>query len=277
MDIDVFIIFGIVLVPLIIMAIFLLNGKGAFLIAGYNTMSKDEQARYDEQALCHSVGWFIIGISFCMLLVPLGIYFDQLWLIYCGIAFASLLTFGYVFYVNTGNRFRKNQDSTIPVVQRNKIGVAKTSKRTIITAIAAVVVPIAILIATGILFYQGQKEPVVSILDNKMEIKAMYGVSINFTEIRDISLVEKNMREIGIGRRTNGYGGVGETLKGHFRSNTLGETLLFVRSKSSPTIRIERAGKPVIYLSFRDGKKTKLLYEEMTAAFTDSNKSAPPA
>jgi hypothetical protein len=67
----------------------------------------------------------------------------------------------------------------------------------------------------------------------------MYGLTINFSEIADVSLIENSMSNIGIGSRTNGYGGFGESLKGNFKSDTLGDIILFVNSKSSPTIKIE--------------------------------------
>jgi hypothetical protein len=51
--------------------------------------------------------------------------------------------------------------------------------------------------------------------------------------------------------KANGYDGFGDALKGNFKSNNLGETLLFVQSKSSPTIRIKRDGAKDIYISFR--------------------------
>ena len=35
----------------LILGILLWNGKGAFLIAGYNTSSKEEQSKYNEKAL----------------------------------------------------------------------------------------------------------------------------------------------------------------------------------------------------------------------------------
>jgi hypothetical protein len=91
----------------------------------------------------------------------------------------------------------------------------------------------------------------------------MYGLTIDFSDITDISLIEKSMRAIGVGTRTNGYGGFGETLKGHFKSIGLGETLLFVRSKSSPTIRIKRNGAKDVYISFRNGEDTERVYREM--------------
>ena len=36
--------------------IFLWDGKGAFLIAGYNTMPDSEKAKYNEIALCKFIG-----------------------------------------------------------------------------------------------------------------------------------------------------------------------------------------------------------------------------
>ena len=74
------------------------------------------------------------------------------------------------------------------------------------------------------------------------------------------------MRDLGAGIRRNGYGGIGDALKGHFKSDTLGETLLFVQLKSTPTIRIERNGKKDIYLNFRNGEETEMLYHELIAS-----------
>ena len=50
-----------------IMAIFLLMGKGSFLIAGYNTASESEKARYDEKKLCRVMGVGMMLIAFGLL------------------------------------------------------------------------------------------------------------------------------------------------------------------------------------------------------------------
>lgn len=47
----------------LIISIFLFNGKGGWLIAGYNTMSNEEKARYDKKKLCKAVGWVCIVCS----------------------------------------------------------------------------------------------------------------------------------------------------------------------------------------------------------------------
>ena len=94
----------------------------------------------------------------------------------------------------------------------------------------------------------------------------MYGLSIEFPEIESISLIERSMRDIGIGTRTNGYGGFGQALRGNFKSETLGKTLLFVQSKSSPTIKIERTDKKDIYISLRNSESTRQLFNELNNA-----------
>ncbi|WP_270568012.1 hypothetical protein [Clostridium beijerinckii] len=138
-----------------------------------------------------------------------------------------------------------------------------TSKTPKVVIIAITSISAIILIGVVALFSYGEKEPDVSILDNRIQIKAMYGLNIDFSEVHNISLIEKSMSDIGIGTRTNGYGGIGETLKGNFKSDTLGETLLFVQSKSSPTIKIERTGKKDVYISLHNSESTEHLYREL--------------
>jgi O-antigen/teichoic acid export membrane protein len=41
-------------------ALYMISGKGGWLISGYNTMSKEEKAKYDEKKLCRWVGLAIL-------------------------------------------------------------------------------------------------------------------------------------------------------------------------------------------------------------------------
>jgi hypothetical protein len=142
---------------------------------------------------------------------------------------------------------------------------ASTPKPPKAVIIAIALISAIVLIAIGVMFYFGEKDPEVSVLDDRIQIKAMYGTDIDFSEIADIFLIEKSMRDIGIGKRTNGYGGIGEALKGNFRSDTLGEALLFVQSESTPTIKIERIGKKAVYISCRSSESTVGLYRRLKA------------
>jgi len=46
-----------------VLSIFLFNGKGKWLIAGYNTASKEEQKKYDEKKLCKGAGFICVVCS----------------------------------------------------------------------------------------------------------------------------------------------------------------------------------------------------------------------
>jgi hypothetical protein len=74
------------------------------------------------------------------------------------------------------------------------------------------------------------------------------------------------MDEIGVGDRTNGYGGFDTTRLGHFHSEALGDYLLYAKTDASPTIWIDRAGSAEdVYLSFEDSAKTEAVFAELSA------------
>ena len=64
----------ILLVALLITVLFIILGvifslgKGAFLIAGYNTSNKEEKAKYDEKALCKFMGKSMFTLAFSVFL-----------------------------------------------------------------------------------------------------------------------------------------------------------------------------------------------------------------
>ncbi|MDN7244102.1 DUF3784 domain-containing protein [Planococcus shenhongbingii] len=97
----------IVLIPFLIFAIALSKGKGAFLIAGYNTLPDSEKAQYDETAVCKFMGKIMYGICFSIFLWFLSDLLEIPHLFVMGmLLFISLIIFSLV-YVNTGNRFKK--------------------------------------------------------------------------------------------------------------------------------------------------------------------------
>ena len=54
------IIFWIIILGLSIMAVSLIFGKGSWMIAGYNTMSKEEKANCDIKKVARTVGIFLL-------------------------------------------------------------------------------------------------------------------------------------------------------------------------------------------------------------------------
>ena len=53
----------------LVMSIFLIQGKGSWLIAGYNTASASEKEKYNEKKLCKSIGFtsLIIFMLLCIM------------------------------------------------------------------------------------------------------------------------------------------------------------------------------------------------------------------
>ncbi|MCL2081822.1 MAG: DUF3784 domain-containing protein [Oscillospiraceae bacterium] len=51
----------------------LLMGKGSFLIAGYNTKSKEHKAKYNAKKLCRVVG---CGLSIITVIMGVGTYYE---------------------------------------------------------------------------------------------------------------------------------------------------------------------------------------------------------
>jgi len=120
------------------------------------------------------------------------------------------------------------------------------------------------------MIFYGESETTINIVDDGIQIRGMYGLSVDFSEVANISLVEDSMSSIGVGTRTNGFGGFGDTLKGNFQSRSHGAVLLYVRSTASPTIHIERGDSRDIFVSFRDDEQTRALYSEMMRAYQSS-------
>ena len=90
-----------------VLGIVFLCGKGAMLIAGYNTSSPEERAQMDEKQLCRFMGKFCFAMAGGWLIAAVGVLLKQEILhvggnvLFCVIVIAGLI------YANTGNRFKK--------------------------------------------------------------------------------------------------------------------------------------------------------------------------
>ena len=162
-----------------------------------------------------------------------------------------------------------NFTDSIIISPRDKIGFTKelllrngkieiNNESSPVTKSAKIAIAITTVTLAGIcaLFIIGLREPVVTISSDSVRISAMYGLTVDFSEISNITLLDESMREIGAGVRTNGFNG--GAWRGHFTAG-----LLFVVPDSSPTIRIERYAASTIFISFRDDGQTPMLYDRL--------------
>lgn len=90
----------VVLGVIFLLSLVLLSGRGAWLIAGYNTMSREEKARYDEKALCRRVGLMLLGLDGCGGLMILAGALDLAWLSWLSGILTAVCVVGGLIWVN---------------------------------------------------------------------------------------------------------------------------------------------------------------------------------
>lgn len=91
----------------LVLGVFLSMGKGSFLIAGFNTLPKEEKEKYDKVALCKFMGKAMFGLCFSMVFWVLSDYLNIQWLFIIGIVLFMGIIIFILIYANTGNRFKK--------------------------------------------------------------------------------------------------------------------------------------------------------------------------
>ena len=102
-----FIVMSIFAVPAIFFGIILCHGKGADMIAGFNTASPEERAKWDETALCRAVGILLLVMVGCLELLLLGAVLGMVALTWGGGVLIAVSTVFGIIYINTSKRFKR--------------------------------------------------------------------------------------------------------------------------------------------------------------------------
>lgn len=87
-----------------LMTITFLRGRGGGLIAGYNTMSAEEKAKYDAKKMCRGMG---VGFGFITVLVLISGLFAHILPDYFAYIMLALLVLDVVVMIIWGNIFCK--------------------------------------------------------------------------------------------------------------------------------------------------------------------------
>ena len=95
------------ILPGIILAVVLLCGHGAGLIAGYNTSSPQEKAKWNEKALCRGTGALLLAILICVELFCIGGVFGVRPLMWLGVALLVVALPLGLLWINKSKRFKK--------------------------------------------------------------------------------------------------------------------------------------------------------------------------
>lgn len=94
-------------VAFVLLGLLFLSGRGWQLIAGYNTMPREERERYDTRALCRFMGKLMLYIAACIAMLGADtLWPGQGWASACRI-WLPIGVIGALIYANTGGRFLK--------------------------------------------------------------------------------------------------------------------------------------------------------------------------
>lgn len=236
----------IIIILFFILTVVLLSGKGGFLVAGYNTASKEERAQYNEKRLCRVMGLFM-GIITIIVSIPafLGEKTPE--------AFFPLMPViiiaGTIVVIILANTICKEKNPR-PI---NEIKDINTKKIVKYTAGFIIIVTISI----GVLLVSGDVQ--VQLNDKNIEIKASYwsDKSIYYKDVKSVDIIEN----IEIGRRTNGFQSI-KLKEGRFTNNTLGYYTLYVYNKCKTYIVIETDSDTFV-INAENESDTEKLYAEI--------------
>ena len=120
---------------------------------------------------------------------------------------------------------------------------------------------IALIIGFAYYAYQMDRDPEMIIHDDSIRIIHFYGLIVDFSNITEISLLDRSVQRIYMGYRTNA--GIGHHIaKGYFQGG-----LFFMHLKAPLVIRITRRNAVAIYINFRNDTQTEQVYSLLRAKY----------
>jgi preprotein translocase subunit SecG len=90
---------SLVIVLFVVLGLVFSAGKGAFLIAGYNTASPSEKAKVHEGKLCKYMGRLMFLLAACWLVLALSALLDRMWLLWLGLGLFLAVCLGGVVFI----------------------------------------------------------------------------------------------------------------------------------------------------------------------------------
>lgn len=232
----------------LILTIVFLMGKGGFLIAGYNTASAKEKARYDEKKMCR-----VMGVSMGIITVMMGIWAYLGSDAPGGFVYAFLivtLVDVVVTMILTNTICKRKEPLEVTVTPED----AKKNRRIIWGCVIFTVVLSA---AIGIWLVTGDIK--INFDQDGMEIQASYwqDKAVTWDEIQRVEYLES----MDLGRRTNGFGGI-KLKEGHYENESLGKYLLYSYGKCETYVVLETE-TGILALNQESQEQTKELYEKI--------------
>lgn len=226
---------------LILLGVLIRFGKWYWLIAGYNTMTKEQKQNVDVEGLARLLGNFLFGLAGLFLLNALLIRLK--WVGGAGII--TVLIFPAVMLLLV--RAQKYDRNT-----QTPAGTMKANTKVVLSLVAITGIGIM-----GMMFYSAKPAEVV-VKQQALEIKGVYGMTIPLAEITQTTLTDELPK---IKWRTNGFSD-GKNLKGNFRLEGIGAAKLYVVVDTPPYIHLITKTSN-IYINNPEPEKTRAVFRSL--------------
>ena len=95
---------------MLLLALYLFSGRGAFLISGYNTLPKEDQELYNKKALTRSTGVFAAVLAVLMtFILYMGFSDKHMWSL-VGIICIFVFTGLWLFFMARSKKYKARED-----------------------------------------------------------------------------------------------------------------------------------------------------------------------
>src|SRR5690554_4213307 len=211
------------------------ENNAKYLLAGYNTLSKKEQAQIDIKPLLAYFRKFhlFLGISFIVLGLIFTYVFNE---VVGGVFIVIYPCLAYIYFIITSANYGRGLHSK----RKNKI--------------AIFILVATMLCAVGMLGY-GVKENTISIAPDAIEIHGTYGEVLLPSEIARIELVHELPK---ITFKSNGFA-LGKINKGYFKTENGERVKLLLNADNKPYLLYEKVDGKKIYYTAKNATSVKLL------------------
>ncbi len=210
------------------------ESNAKYLLAGYNTMSKEEQSQIAIKPLLSYFRKFhlFLGISFIVLGLILTYVFSE---VVSGAFIVIYPCLAYIYFVITSAKYGEGLNSK----RKNKI--------------AIYILVATLLFVVGLLGY-GVRENKISIAPDAIEIHGPYGEVLMPSEIARIELIHELPK---ITFKSNGFA-LGKINKGYFKTEDGERVKLILNSENKPYLLFVKDDGNKIYYAAKSESNAKL-------------------
>ncbi len=245
------------LLPILAMSAYMwATGRGASLVAGYNTSPKSVQDQYDTEKMVKFVGKLVFFSMIPMLLAMESIFFlNDMWPFWILFAISMAIIIIGVAYMNTGRRFLKEEavDPKLLITDEER-----KSNRQMLYGLLAITGIVTVVIVIIVLLIAPGGSVDAELLDEGLNVDApMVNELVRYEDIESVELRD----DLETGRRVGGFGG-DNVRSGNFRNDEFGRYILASYNDVPLHIVVYHSGK-VLAFNLETVEATRAMYDQL--------------